>query len=201
MSKKMLISIICFILVAVIVISVVIFALSNDRGVKQSQSTDSTTESPTVPIEPSDTNGTEETTEKETFPEQNEDWFIPRPVPELDEENKLYLDSDVIKELTEMDQRGEEDRVNAILDGEILLVNHFAKEGYTAKALRQIQRFYFAFYDNLKHEDFEILIEKITTCVKPDGSCPFAFPFAVVEYFGWGEDTDFTYVFESEVSG
>lgn len=195
----MLISVICIVLVVAMVIGAVILAVTNDRGADQPHPTDTITESPTISIEPSESTNNEDTTEKGTLSEPNEDWFVPRPLPEFDEGNEIYLDSDVVAKLTEMDAVGEEDQVNAILDGEILLINHFVKAGYTAKALYQIQRFYYAFYDNVKGEDFELLIEKMTACIDPEGACPFVFPSEVYEIFGWGENTDFTYVFESEV--
>lgn len=198
MNKKMLISIVCILLVMTMVIGAVILAVTNDRGADQSPPHDTHTEVSTIPTEPSETNA-EDTTDKETLPFPSEEWFVPQPIPELDEGNEIYLDADVVAKLADMDAVGEEDQVNAILDGEILLINYFVKAGYTAKALYQIQRFYYAFYDNLKDEVFETLVEKITVCVDPEGACPFAFPSEVYETFGWGENTDFTYVFESEV--
>ncbi len=200
MNKKMLVSTICIVLVTAMVIGALILALTNNRGADQPHPTDTITEPSTIPTEPSETTNSEDTTEKETLSEPNEDWFVPRPLPEFDEGNEIYLDADVVAKLTEMDAVGEEDQVNAILDGEILLINHFVKVGYTVKALYQIQRFYYAFYDNVKGEDFELLIEKMTACIDAEGACPFVFPSAVYETFGWGENTDFTYVFESEVN-
>ena len=199
MNKKMLISIVCILLVMTMVIGAVILAVTNDRGADQPPPHDTHTEVSTIPTEPSETNA-EDTTDKETLPFPSEEWFVPQLVPELDEGNERYFDADVIAKLTVMDENGEEDQVNAILDGEILLINHFVKAGYTAKALYQIQRFYYAFYDNVKGEDFELLIEKMTACIDPEGACPFVFPSAVYETFGWGENTDFTYVFELEVN-
>ena len=199
MNKKMLISIVCILLVTAMVVGAVILAVTNDHGADQPRSADTTTESPTVPTEQPETTNNEYTTEKEILPEPNEDWFVSQLVPELNEGNEIYLDADVIGKLAMMDENGEEDRVNAILDGEILLINYFAEAGYTAKAICQIQRFYYAFYEVLKNEVFKTLVENITVCVDPEGACPYVFPSDVYETFGWGENTDFTYVFEMEI--
>ena len=104
------------------------------------------TEQPTEP-----TPDTAPATTPETEP-------ISHPVIDLDEGNEVYLDASVVEVLTNMESEGEEDLVNAILDGEITLINHFVKAGYTKEAICQIQRFYYDFYDQLKEEPMETVI-------------------------------------------
>ena len=133
-------------------------------------------------------------------PEDLEDWFVPRFVPELDEGNEIYLDADVIGKLTALEGNGEEDLVNAILDGEILLINHFVRHGYSEKALSQIQRFYYVFYDRLKNETFDTLAEKIGQCIDADGTSHSAFAEQAALVFGWTSMQDYSYIFEPEVS-
>lgn len=133
-------------------------------------------------------------------PEDLEDWFVPRFVPELDEGNEIYLDADVIGKLTALEGNGEEDLVNAILDGEILLINHFVKKDYSAYALCQIQRFYFAFYNNLKNESFDVLARKMEQCIGNSGADIDGFAEQVSSVFGLTSMQDYSYIFEPEVS-
>ena len=130
--------------------------------------------------------------------ENIEDWFVPQPVPELDEGNEIYLDADVIGKLSVLEESGEEDLVNAILDGEILLINHFVRKDYSAYALCQIQRFYFAFYDNLKNESFDVLARKMEQCIGNSGAEIDGFAEQVSSVFGWITGQNYFYVFESE---
>ena len=122
-----------------------------------------------------------------------------RPVIDLDEGNEIYLDSNVVAALTEMEAEGEEDLVNAILDGEITLINHFVKAGYSKKAICQIQRFYYDFYDQLKEEPMETVIEKLTACIPPKGATLDVFADTVQTVFGWGAEYNFSYVIDVEV--
>lgn len=121
-----------------------------------------------------------------------------RPVIDLDEGNEIYLDSNVVAVLTEMEAEGEEDLVNAILDGEFLLINHFAKVGYTKEAICQIQRFYYDFYDQLKAEPMETVIEKLTVCIPTEGATFEGFADTVQSVFGWGREWSFDYVIGTE---
>ena len=146
--------------------------------------------------------GTEQPTEvipdtAPTTPPETEP--ISRPVIDLDEGNEIYLDSNVVAALTEMEAEGEEDLVNAILDGEILLINHFVKAGYTKEAICQIQRFYYDFYDQLKEEPMETVIEKLTACIPSDGTTLEGFADTVQSVFGWGAEYNFSYVIDVEV--
>ena len=137
---------------------------------------------------------TEPQTAPATTPEQTS-----RPVIDLDEGNEIYLDSNVVAALTQMEAEGEEDLVNAILDGEILLINHFVKAGYTKEAICQIQRFYYDFYDQLKAEPMETVIEKLTACIPPKGATLEGFADTVQSVFGWGAEYNFSYVIDVEV--
>lgn len=150
----------------------------------------------TTSIEPPIEAITEPQTEPTTTPD-TEPTF--RPIIDLDEGNEIYLDSHVIAALTEMEAEGEEDLVNAILDGEILLINHFVKAGYNQKAICQIQRFYYDFYDQLKAEPIEAVIEKLTACIPKDGATLDGFAQTVQVVFGWSAEFDFSYVIDVEV--
>ena len=123
---------------------------------------------------------------------------ISRPVIDLDEGNEGYLDDSVIEVLTNMESEGEEDLVNAILDGEITLINHFVKAGYTKEAICQIQRFYYDFYDQLKVEPMENVIEKLTACIPTEGAILDGFADTVQTVFDWGREWDFDYVIGTE---
>ena len=124
---------------------------------------------------------------------------ISRPVIDLDEGNEVYLDASVVEVLTNMESEGEEDLVNAILDGEITLINHFVKAGYSKKAICQIQRFYYDFYDQLKEEPIDAVIEKLTECIPAEGAPLEGFADTVQTEFGWGREWNFDYVIDVEV--
>ena len=124
----------------------------------------------------------------------------PKPVPELDEGNEIYLDSDVIARLTEMELYGEEDLVNAILDGEMVIINSFVNKEYSLRAVRQAQRFYFHFYDVLKNESVEDVINKLTSCFTSEGVFEDTFPTDAQRLFGFDVDTDYSYIFDTEDS-
>ena len=136
---------------------------------------------------------TEPQTEPVTTPEPTS-----RPVIDLDEGNEVYLDPSVVEVLTNMETEGEEDLVNAILDGEITLINHFVKAGYTKEAICQIQRFYYDFYDQLKVEPMEAVIEKLTSCIPAEGATLDGFADTVQTVFGWGREWNYDYVIGTE---
>ena len=121
-----------------------------------------------------------------------------RPVVDLDEGNEAYLDSDVIAILTAMDAEGEEDLVNAILDGEIQLINHFVKIGYGKRAICQIQRFYYDFYDQLQDEPIAAVIENLSRCIPSEGADLEGFAERVQSVFGWGSEWSYDYVIDVE---
>lgn len=124
----------------------------------------------------------------------------PTPILDLDEGNETYLDPDVVARLEAMDEDGDEKTVNRILDAEILLINHFVKQGYSQKALYQIQRFYLLFYEQLNKISFDQLIFNITTCIPSDGADESNFPKKIADTFGWNFAFDISYIFEREVS-
>ena len=143
---------------------------------------------------------TEVMTEPQTAPTTTPDTEpISRPVIDLDEGNEVYLDASVVEVLTNMEYEGEEDLVNAILDGEITLINHFVKAGYTKEAICQIQRFYYDFYDQLKEEPIETTITKVGLCIPTEGATLDGFADTVQTVFGWGAEYNFSYVIDVEV--
>ena len=167
------------------------------------------TDYPTV-AEPSDEQTTEinsateptpESTEKPQEPaEPTEPQRNPIHLVDFDEGNEVYLDMDVIATLTEMEAEGEEDLVNAILLGEIQTINYFAKRNYTHRAICQAQRFYFDFYDAVKKMEFDAFAEKLSACISAEGADLDGFAQKVQNAFGWGENMDFSYVIDVEVS-
>lgn len=145
----------------------------------------------------------EETGEATEIQQQPEDETLdttPKPIPELDEGNEIYLDADVIARLTEMELYGEEDLVNAILDGEMVIINSFVNKEYSLRAVRQAQRFYFHFYDELKDEKVEDVINKLTSCFTSEGVFEDTFPTDAQRLFGFDVDTDYSYIFDTEDS-
>ena len=143
---------------------------------------------------------TGEATEIQQQPEDETLDTTPKPIPELEEGNDIYLDSDVIARLTEMELYGEEDLVNAILDGEMVLINSFVNKGYSLRAVRQAQRFYFHFYDELKDESIEEIVSKLTSCFTNEGVFEDAFPTDAQGLFGFAVDMDYSYIFDMEDS-
>ena len=142
---------------------------------------------------------TEVMTEPQTAPATTPDTEpISRPVIDLDEGNEVYLDASVVEVLTNMESEGEEAWVNTILDGEITLINHFVKAGYTKAAICQIQRFYYDFYDQLKEEPIDAVIEKLTACISSEGATLDGFAQTVQTVFGWGREGSFDYVIGTE---
>ena len=138
-------------------------------------------------------------TQNNTCAEESLD-TTPKPIPELDEGNEIYLDSDVIARLTEMELYGEEDLVNAILDGEMVLINSFVNKGYSLRAVRQAQRFYFHFYDDLKNENIESVVGKLTSCFTTEGVFEDSFSADAERLFGFAADSDYSYIFDVEDS-
>ena len=122
------------------------------------------------------------------------------PSVDLRDGNEIYLDESVLSVLTEMEAAGEEDIVNAILVGEMQLINYFADSKYSKTAICQIQRFYFDFYEALYRLDMDQLIRKLTVCFPSEGAELADFAQQVQDTFGWGENMDFSYVINVGVS-
>lgn len=123
-----------------------------------------------------------------------------KPIPDLDEGNEVYLDMDVVSKLQEMEDAGNDDEVNVILDTLLLLINEFADREYSALAVAQVQRFYFTYRNEIGEIDFNSLCDKIGGCISASGVDVNTFATKVQSQFGFGENTDFTYVFIAEVS-
>ena len=184
-NPKIIVAVIAVIL-ALCVVSLLVYWVTKEPSEEPNIADPTVTEPPTEAI-------TEPQNEPVTTPEPTS-----RPVIDLDEGNEIYLDGDVVAALTQMEAEGEEDLVNAILDGEILLINHFVKAGYSQKAICQIQRFYYDFYDQLKEEPIDAVIEQLTECIPTKGATLDGFAQAVQAAFGWGGEWNFDYVIGTE---
>ena len=184
-NPKMIVAVLAVIL-ALCVVALLVYWVTKEPSEEPNIADTTVTEPPTEAI-------TEPQTEPVTTPEPTS-----RPVIDLDEGNEIYLDSNVVAALTQMEAEGEEDLVNAILDGEITLINHFVKAGYTKEAICQIQRFYYDFYDQLKVEPMETVIEKLTSCIPTEGATLDGFSQAVQAALGWGEEWNYDYVIGTE---
>ena len=182
-NKIIIISIAAIAVITLTVLLVCIFSESGEDSLTQRE-TNETTET-TKPIQP---------LEDETLD------TTPKPIPELDEGNEIYLDADVIARLTDMELYGEEDLVNAILDGDMVLINSFVEKGYSLRAVRQAQRFYFHFYDDLKNESIESVVGKLTACFTTEGVFEDSFATDAQRLFGFAADTDYSYIFDMEDS-
>lgn len=187
-NPKIIVAVIAVIF-ALCVVALLVYWVTKEPSEEPNIAGPTVTEPPTEAI-------TEPQTEPATTPETEP---ISRPVIDLDEGNEVYLDASVVEVLTNMESEGEEDLVNAILDGEILLINHFVKAGYTKEAICQIQRFYYDFYDQLKVEPMEAVIEKLTACISSEGATLDGFADTVQTVFGWGAEYNFSYVIDVEV--
>ena len=186
-NPKIIVAVIAVIF-ALCVVALLVYWVTKEPSEEPNGTDPTATETtPEVMTEPQ----TAPTTTPETEP-------ISRPVIDLDEGNEVYLDASVVEVLTNMESEGEEDLVNAILDGEITLINHFVKVGYTKEAICQIQRFYYDFYDQLKVEPMETVIEKLTACISSEGATLEGFADTVQTVFGWGREWNFGYVIGTE---
>ena len=167
---------------------------------------------PTV-AEPSDEQTTEtnpateptpESTEKSPEPTESTESTEPQRNPihleDFDEGNEIYLDMDVISTLADMESEGEEDLVCAILEGEIKVINRFVRMGYSHRAVCQAQRFYYDFYDVVGEMAIDAFVEKLSACIPTEGAVIDGFAEKVQNAFGWGENMDFSYVIDVEVT-
>ena len=145
-----------------------------------------------------------ESTEKSPEPTESTESTEPQRNPihleDFDEGNEIYLDMDVISTLADMESEGEEDLVCAILEGEIKVINRFVRMGYSHRAVCQAQRFYYDFYDVVGEMDFDVFIEKLAICIPTEGAILDGFAEKVQNAFGWGENMDFSYVIDVEVT-
>lgn len=120
------------------------------------------------------------------------------PVVDLEDGYEVYLDEEIIAEITYMEQKGEEDTVNEILDWIILLINRFAGNGYSPEAIRQVQRFYYLFRNEIMQEDFNTVCVRIEQCIPEEGANQDSFARTVEKAFGWESGNDYSYVFAAE---
>ena len=190
MNKRIVVTIVCIILVLAIAVGVVLMCLP--KGNEQAEPTEETTKS--VYTDTADM----ENYKEDSFSEKQEEHTEREPIPviELDDGNEIYLDDDVINKLSALEASGNEDLVNAMLDGTITLINAFADKGYSLRAMRQIQRFYFAFYNELKDMAYEDIISKLTECFTAKGVSEDSFALDAQRMFGFGTDTDYSYVLD-----
>ena len=187
------------VLIAAILIVVLIVVLDRDHS--EIPTTDSGVETTAEPLHsepnPESTEKKQESTEstESTEPQRN-----PIHLEDFDEGNEVYLDMDVIATLAEMEAEGEEDLVCAILEGEIKVINRFVRMGYSHRAVCQAQRFYYDFYDVVGEMAIDTFVEKSSACIPSEGASLDGFAKKVQNAFGWGENLDFSYVIDVEVS-
>ena len=191
MHNRIAIIIISVILVLATIGGVVLMLIprTNEQPVETepNKNTDKTTEDSAV-------DESEETKKQELTspPEGN------TPIPDLEEGNEVYLDMDVVAKLQQMEDNGDEDEVNTILDTMLLLINEYVDRGYSKLAIAQVQRFYFKIRTEIGAMDFDTLCDKISKCIDESGANKETFTNDVREQFE--TDKDFGYVFEVEVT-
>lgn len=190
MNKRIVVTIVCVILALATVAGAVLMCLP--KGNEQAKQTEEVSQSVYNDI------ADIENYKEDCFSEKQEEHTEREPIPviEFDDGNEIYLDEDVINKLTELEAEGNEDLVNAMLDGMITLINAFADKGYSLRAIRQIQRFYFAFYDRLKDMEYEDVISKLTECFMTEGVFEDNFALDVQRLFGFAADTDYSYILD-----
>ncbi len=121
---------------------------------------------------------------------------VATPIITFDEGNEIYMDMDVAARLEAMEKTEGDKRVNKILDTIIQLINKFAAQGYSSKAIKQIQRFYFVCYEQLQSYDFDTVRSKIESLISKNGADSTDFANRAQELFGIAPSTDYSYIFE-----
>ena len=184
---------------AALLIVVLLFLLDWDHS--EISTSDSEIETTAEPLhsEPN-TDSTEKSPEPTESTESTEPQRNPIHLEDFDEGNEIYLDMDVIATLAEMEAEGEEDLVCAILEGEIKVINRFVRMGYSHRAVCQAQRFYYDFYDVVGEMAIDAFVEKLSACIPFEGASFDGFAGKVQNAFGWGENMDFSYVIDVEVT-
>ena len=191
MNKKIVVTIICIILALASIAGVVVMCLPH-KAEPSDESSDTQ-----MQTEESSAEQAEQTEPSQNDPFGNEHTERqPIPVIEFDSGNEVYLDEDVIEKLTELESAGNEDLVNAMLDGTILLINEFAEKGYSLRAMHQIQRFYFLCYDELKDINIVDIASKLEECFTTEGVFEGDFASDIERLFGFPADTDYSYIFD-----
>lgn len=190
MNKRIVVTIVCIVLALATVAGVVLMCIPKGEKIP-----DETKEAGTQPVADTTATETDETDNKPLFEDEHTE-REPTHVIEFDDGNEIYLDEDVINKLSELEAEGNEDLVNAMLDGTITLINAFADKGYSLRAIRQIQRFYFAFYNELKEMEYEDIISKLTECFTAEGVFEDSFALDAQRLFGFDTNTDYSYIFD-----
>lgn len=152
-------------------------------------------------------------------PEQPSVDNAPTVLPDFDEGNEQLLDMNLIDYLAAMErgdpmtdehgnymisndgniiyQGGDEDTVNSILDVLVLLVNHFANEGYSKEANQQVQRLYFAYYELFGSMTEKERYSKLSFCIPATGAVATELSRKAEEALGVTRTDAFAFVFES----
>ena len=197
MKKRIIVIIICAVLVFAILAGVAIAIIPhNTKPSDNNEQTDIVESS-----ERTDSSDSNTSTETDPSPAETESFHqAPVPIPDLEDGNEIYLDMEVLEKLQEIEDAGDEDKVNEIFDTMFLLINEFVDQGYSALAISQIQRFYFTCFDDLREMDFNILCEKIAKCFPVGGAVEANFSNVVTEHFGVTKASDFRFVFDAEVA-
>ena len=195
MNKKIVVTIICIILALASIAGVVIAIIpqNNKEAVETEGSNESSAD---IASDDTDKEGTEDSKSSElTSPPEGH-----TPIPDLNDGNEIYLDTDVIDKLQQLEDAGMDDEVNLILDTMLLLINEFVDREYSALAICQIQRFYFEFFEEIGDIEFDTLCDKLTDCISSNGLDSDEFARNACDKFGLNENTNFSYVYSAEVS-
>ena len=195
MNKKIVVTIICIILALASIAGVVIAIIpkNNEEAVETEGSNESSAD---IASDDTDKEVTEDSKSSElTSPPEGH-----TPIPDLNDGNEIYLDTDVIDKLQQLEDAGMDDEVNLILDTMLLLINEFVDREYSALAICQIQRFYFEFFEEIGDIEFDTLCDKLADCISSNGLDSDEFARNACDKFGLNENTDFSYVYSAEVS-
>ena len=136
---------------------------------------------------------------------------------EFDEGNEIFLDTSLIAYLERMEQgipatdengnyylyhngdlvydESQEKDLEGVLDHLILLINHFAKKGYSMDASHQIQRFYVEYYDRFTNIPFSEMANKLAQCFPKGGADPEELNDKVIAVFGFNRGDECAFVF------
>ena len=195
MNKKIVVTIICIILALASIAGVVIAIIpkNNEEAVETEGSNESSAD---IASDDTDNEATEDSKSSElTSPPEGH-----TPIPDLNDGNEIYLDTDVIDKLQQLEDAGMDDEVNLILDTMLLLINEFVDREYSALAICQIQRFYFEFFEEIGDIEFDTLCDKLADCISSNGLDSDEFARNACDKFGLNENTNFSYVYSAEVS-
>ena len=136
---------------------------------------------------------------------------------EFDEGNEIFLDTTLIAYLERMEQgipatdengnyylyqdgdwvydESQEKDLEGVLDHLILLINHFAKQGYSMDASHQIQRVYVEYYDRFTNIPFSEMANKLAQCFPNGGADPEELNDKVIAVFGFNRGDECAFVF------